>query len=52
MCRTITIEKYGDPGNLVVTAHIKNNIVENTLTDQGEAMNMMTTMTIKNATII
>ena len=47
MCGTITVEKYGDPENPVVTAHIRNIFVANTLIDQGSTVNMMTTLTME-----
>ena len=38
--------KYGNPGNPIVTAHIKHIPIPNTLVDQGAAINIMTVTTM------
>jgi len=40
-------EKYVDPRNPIVTTHIRSIPIENTLIDQGAAVNMMTTLTME-----
>ena len=42
------IEKYVDLGNPMVTISIENFLVPNTLIDLGEAINVMTTETMKH----
>ena len=39
--------KYGNPGNPIVTAYIKQIPIPNTLVDQGDAINIMTAMTME-----
>ena len=39
--------KYGNPGNPIVTAHIKHIPIPNTLVDQGATINIMTVTTME-----
>ena len=41
------IEKYTNPGALVVTVIINNTAIENTLINLGSAINMMTTAVLE-----
>lgn len=47
MSGQICVEKYQDLGNLIVSVHINNVLVQNTLIDLGAAINIMTLQTME-----
>jgi hypothetical protein len=42
MLGRIVVPKYLDPGSPIVNVHINNNLIQNTLIDLGETINVMT----------
>ena len=48
----IRVDKYKDPGNPIVTIHIKGTYIPNTLIDLGAAINVMTLQTMREINIL